>query len=425
MGSSDRSARGDTPLGMAMLAAVPLDPRSSGLTYELFYGLKEQPFSLSASPEYFYRSRSHASGFEDLRTAIERREGVMVATGDVGTGKTVLCRALAADLGRRAVTALVPNPAISREAFSKTLLVELGAAAPEDLSGRLHSLSEAELRHQLRGHLETLAQASTIALVIIDEAQSISADVVDEVNVLTEADHPLQVILAGQLELVERLAARDMRRLDQRAPARCTLTPLDRAGVAGYISYRLQKAGGSPDRIRFSDAAIDAVCERAKGVPRVINRLCDRALAAAHAQRVSIVEPHMVPSLDYSPAAAAAPPPSPAPEVPEPILASPAEKIDPIEAWIAGIEDGSVRPVAIPTVAPDADPADAIEPIPYAPPRGADAVVRIRIPRRSHRRRHRRLERRSDRWARRIANLLLALTVLLAGAMGGELLRLW
>ena len=417
----DRGTRGDNPLGVTVLSAVPADPRSNGLSYEPFYGLKEQPFSLSPDPRYFYRSRQHATSFEELRHAIERRERVMVVSGDVGTGKTTLWRAVCADVDAHLLVALVPDPAVSRGDFLKSLLADFDAGSAEDLPARLKGASEAELRQLLCAQLRSVAAASAIALVVIDEAQNMSAAVADELNVLTDSDAPFQAILVGQIDLAERLASREMHRLDQRASARCTLAPLDRAGVAGYVAYRLQKAGGSPDRVSFSEAAVGVLYERSNGVPRLVNRLCDRALAAAHARRAAVIEADMI-QPGESPAVQSAPNPTAC------VIAPPSsERIDAVDAWIATIDDRSSAPAATVLPGPPAAQPDAVtEPMAYAPaPRAGGIVLCIRITRRKHTRRHRRLERRSDRWARRVANILLALTLLLASAMGGSLLRLW
>lgn len=426
MGSPfDRGPRGESAPGVTALSAVPADHRLFGLSYEPFYGLKEQPFSLSSDPRYFYRSRLHAGAFEDLRTAIERRERVMVVSGDVGTGKTMLWRAVAEALEHRLVTTVIPDPAISREAFLRSLLADFGVGAADDHSGSLHTASAADLRLLLAAHLRTLGPASETALVVIDEAQNMSAGVAEELNVLTDGDDPFQAILVGQIDLAERLASREMRRLDQRASARCMLAPLDRAAVAGYVAYRLQKAGGSPDRVSFSDAALDAVHARSNGVPRLVNRLCDRALAAAYAQRAAVIDAAMVPGEEIGgEPPAAVPVARPSHAAPEPAaLVPPASTagLDAVDTWLAGIEEDTNRqPAAAPAERVPLEPDFMPEPMSPAPPApsagGMGIALRIRIPRRHHTRRSRRLERRSDRWARRVGNVLLTLTILLAAA---------
>lgn len=433
----DRGSRPDGPPGGSVLAAVSPDPRSTALSYEPFYGLKEQPFSLSPDPRFFYRSRSHAIAFEDLLNAIERREPLIVVTGDVGTGKTTLCRAVLGTLDRKPVVAAVPDPTVSAEDFLKGLLAEFGVVSVDDLAGRLHGASRTELRYLLREHLRPSVPSTAAAIVLIDEAQKLSGALADEVTVLLDDDGPIQVLLVGQLELANKLAAHDMRRLDQRASARCTLAPLDRAGVAGYITHRLQKAGATPDRLTFAETAIDVIYDRSGGAPRLVNRLCDRALALGHARRAFEIEPDMVePGRPSAPPAAAAPPvatpqpgpePLPPPATPFPVttaLAGPADaRVDSLDAWLTGLDGGAIpqpaRLLAEPL--PDTPDADVEEEYPaaaYERTAGSVVVVRIRWggAGRSRPRRHRRAERRTDRWARRLGNVLLTLTLVVAAA---------
>lgn len=429
-----------------MLAAVPQDPRSSALSYEPFYALKEQPFSLSPDPRFFYRSRFHAIGFEDLLNAIERREPLIVVTGDVGTGKTTLCRAVLAALDRKPLVAAVPDPTVAPEDFLKGLLADFGGASGDDLAGRLHAASRTELRYLLREHLQPSSSSNAPVIVVIDEAQKLSGAIAAEVSMLLDDDGSIQVLLVGQLELANRLAAHDMRRLDQRASARCTLAPLDRAGVAGYITHRLQKAGATPDRLTFSDDAIDAVYDRSSGVPRLVNRLCDRALAIGHAQRAFEIDRRMVeagqafaaPAL-YVPAPATAPQPLPEPlsatpkpgaqAAPSPAPAatvaaapagSPAPAAESLDAWLSCLDNGAIpqpgRLLVEPlSQAPDSEEEEYSAPA-YERHAGSVVVVRIRWGGRPRGRRHRRAERRTDRWARRLGNILLTVTLVVAAA---------
>src|SRR6516225_3060457 len=130
----------------SVLSPVPQDARATGLTYEPFYGLKEKPFSLSSDARFFYQSRSHAPAFDDLLNAIKRRESLTVLTGDIGTGKTTLCRAVLQNLDRKTFSAFVADPFASREELLKVLLTDFGVASVEDLtSERLRHASRTEL----------------------------------------------------------------------------------------------------------------------------------------------------------------------------------------------------------------------------------------------------------------------------------------
>jgi type II secretory pathway predicted ATPase ExeA len=291
----DRGPRGDLGQPAGVLGAVAVDPQSTGLTYEPFYGLRQKPFSLTSDARFFYQSRSHAPAFDDLLRAVNRRESLTVLTGDIGTGKTTLCRAVLDSLDCKTFSAFVPDPFASREDLLKLLLTEFGVASAGDVtSGRLRDASRTELTYLLHEFLGTLAPLQAFAVVFVDEAQNLSVPLLEELRILSDADGQMQVVLVGQLELEGRLQLPEMRQLDQRVSARCRLRPLDLAGVAGYVSHRLHRAGGSADRISFSGDAIEAIYERSGGVPRVVNKLCDRALHVAYARKAAVVDREMV-----------------------------------------------------------------------------------------------------------------------------------
>jgi type II secretory pathway predicted ATPase ExeA len=276
------------PFGRAPAASSAL------LTYEPYYGLREKPFSLSTDPKFLYRSAAHAGTFEDLLLAIRRREGLIVLTGDIGTGKTTLCKAVLERLDRKTFTTFVPDPFVSREDLLKMLLLDFGVMSIDDLkTGRMTGTSHPDLSYPLYDFLRSLVPLQAFAVLIIDEAQNLSPALLEEIRILSDLESPeklLQVVLIGQLELRVKLKLPEMRQLDQRVSARCTLEPLNREGVAGYIAHRLSVAGGADDRVHFSPNAIDAVFRASGGVPRVINLLCDRALHRGHLQRKSAID---------------------------------------------------------------------------------------------------------------------------------------
>ena len=372
----DRSSRPDNQgPGLTGLTSVLPDPRSTGLTYEPFYGLKEKPFSLTSDSKFFYHSRSHAPAFDDLLAGIRRRESLNVLSGDIGTGKTTLCRAVLENLDRKTFSAFVSDPFASREDLLKVLLMDFGVASVDDVtSGRLQDASRTELSYLLYEFLGTLAPLQAFAVVIIDEAQSLSLPLLEELRILSDADGQLQIVLVGQLELRDKLKLPEMRQLDQRVSVHCTLQPLTCEGVGGYVAHRLQTAGGSPDRIRFSQEAIESLYLVSNGVPRVINRLCDRALHHGYLRRAATIdleifeaalpETAQAPSLAPRPAvsrpapsvakpeqapavaaaaarsAAASPAPAPAPSSEAPAAAAPALDLsDPINAWLNSVDD--------------------------------------------------------------------------------------
>lgn len=288
-----------TQFGKPLPSAVPAKGRSSLLTYEPYYGLREKPFSLSADPRFLYKSPSHAPTFEDLRAGIRRREGLIVLTGDIGMGKTTLVKAVLEDLDRKTFSAFVPDPFLSREDLLKMLLIEFGVMSIEDVkSGRLSRASRPELSYPLYEFLKSLVPLQAYAVLVIDEAQNLSPVLLEEIRILSELEAPeklLQLVLVGQLELQAKLKLDEMRQVDQRVSVRCELKPLTRDVVSTYIDHRLDVAGGGRDRVQFSDAAVDEIFRVSQGVPRLVNLICDRSLHHGHLERsANIHSPHVV-----------------------------------------------------------------------------------------------------------------------------------
>ena len=274
------------PRGVATSSAL--------LTYEPYYGLREKPFSLSTDPKFLYKSSAHTGTFEDLLLAIRRREGLIVLSGDIGTGKTTLCKAVLERLDRKTFTTFVPDPFVTRDDLLKMLLLDFGVMSVDDLKGgRLTDASYADLSYPLYDFLKSLVPLQAFAVLIIDEAQNLSPALLEEIRILSDLESPeklLQVVLVGQLELQAKLKLPEMRQLDQRVSARCHLQPLSREGVAGYITHRLSVAGGGDDRVHFSPDAIATVYRVSGGTPRVINLVCDRALHRGHLARKSAID---------------------------------------------------------------------------------------------------------------------------------------
>jgi len=265
--------------------------------YEAYYHLAEKPFSLTPDPKYLYRSESHENAFELLQYAIERREGFVVVTGDIGTGKTTLCRALLDQIDRTALTALVLNPFLSEEDLLKRILVDFGVISRADLkSGRL-TVTKQELIDALYDFLLGLIPLNASAVLIIDEAQNLPLSVLEQIRILsnleTDKEKLLQIILVGQLNLQTLLRSPELRQLDQRVSIRYELKPLDREGVAAYVAHRLAVAGGS-GTVSFSMKALEQVHRFSRGIPRLINLICDRALVAGFSERAARITHDMV-----------------------------------------------------------------------------------------------------------------------------------
>jgi type II secretory pathway predicted ATPase ExeA len=266
--------------------------------YEAYYGFTEKPFSLTPDPKYLYRSQSHANAFELLQYAVARREGFVVVTGDIGTGKTTLCRALLEQIDRTTFTALVLNPFLSEEDLLKRILQDFGVVSRENVkAGQLAGASKQELIETLYDFLLGLIPLGANAVLILDEAQNLPLPVLEQIRILsnleTDKEKLLQIILVGQLNLGTLLRSPELRQLDQRVSIRYELEPLDRETVGHYIAHRLTIAGGSA-AVTFAPRALDAVHRLSGGIPRLINLICDRALLAAFSARANRISREMV-----------------------------------------------------------------------------------------------------------------------------------
>ena len=271
------------------LSPATASGRSSVLTYEPYYGLKEKAFTLSSDPRFLYKSVTHASAYDSLREAIRRGEGLMALTGDTGTGKTLVCRSVLHGLDRKTVSAFVPDPFVSREDLLKHLLIEFGVASSTGVKGGgVNVGSRVELSYPVYDFLRTLVPLDTVAVLVIDEAQNLSQSILEELRVLSDLEGPeklLQVVLLGPRELLAMLHHPRMRQLDQRVSLRCHLDSLDEASVETYIAHRLNVASDSRHRVSFSGDAIDMIRRSSAGNPRLINLICDRALHFGHLMR--------------------------------------------------------------------------------------------------------------------------------------------
>lgn len=250
--------------------------------YEEFYGFVQSPFTLAPDPRFFYLSESHDEAIKRLLQAIRRKEGFIVLTGDIGTGKTTLCRALLEQLDQKTFTSLVLNPFLSVEELLREILLDFGVVSREAVrSGRIAAASKHELLTTLNDFLLSLVPIGGTGVLIIDEAQHLSPQVLEEIRVISnlEANDEklLQIILVGQLNLLDVLADADVRPLDQRISLKATLKPLTREETGAYIAHRLAIARGASS-VEFDRGAVDAIYAVTRGVPRVINLVCDRAL---------------------------------------------------------------------------------------------------------------------------------------------------
>jgi len=276
--------------------AAPVSPQDE-LTYETFYGLHEKPFSLSPDPKVVYHSTSHDRAAQKMLDSIRHHGGLVVVTGESGIGKTTLCRSVIDQLDRRTLTSFLSDPSVSVEDLLKTVLVDVGVISSEDLArGPLMQASRQELTDTLRSFLGSLAALQASAVVIMDDAHNLSLDVLDEIRALVDFDgasRVVQIVLVGQPHLVSTLERSELKPLAQRITHRVELGPLLADEIAGYVTHRLAIAGTSP-RVEFDDGALARVFELSRGVPRLVNLICDRALALGHELSASVIDEDLV-----------------------------------------------------------------------------------------------------------------------------------
>ena len=266
--------------------------------YEQFYGLVQPPFTLTPDPRFLYRSESHDEAITQLLQAIRRKEGFIVLTGDIGTGKTTSCRALLEQLDASTFTSLILNPFLSIEELLREVLLDFGVVSREAVRhGRLAGASTHELMSTLHDFLLSLMPIKGSAVLIIDEAQHLPRQVLEQIRIIsnleTNESKLLQIVLVGQLNLLDSLADAEMRQLDQRISIRARLRPLTRVEVEAYVAHRLWVARGT-SAVTFNNDALDLVHAYTGGVPRVINLLCDRSLMLGALARVNQIAPSMV-----------------------------------------------------------------------------------------------------------------------------------
>jgi general secretion pathway protein A len=259
--------------------------------YEAYYSLEDPPFVLTPDPRFLLRSKGHHEILATLLYGITSQKGLMALVGDVGTGKTTLCRALLRELPDSVQSALVLNPHLSDADLIGTILDDLGVERRGTTKGELMAVLSQYL-------LATGSEGKTV-LVIVDEAQQMAVESLEQIRILSNLETAtrklLQILLVGQPELEEKLKLNELRQLDQRIGIRCYLKPLPRKETYRYVEHRLRVAG-LPGALPFTRGALAKIYKYSRGIPRVINLVCDRALMAGFSNRVREITPTLVTS---------------------------------------------------------------------------------------------------------------------------------
>ena len=251
--------------------------------YESFYGLRERPFELLPNPKFLYLTSRQREALSNLQYGLTAARGLTVLIGEAGTGKTTLIQSAIAELRDSTVKyVLLSNPTLTRNEFYEYLARAFGLS---DEAAR----SKTQFLFELRRELQQRHLAGVLSAIIIDEAQSVPYDLLEEVRLLSNVEMPtvklLNVVLAGQPELADRLNETSLRQLKQRISLRCQLTSMDLPETAAYIAGRIRIAGGRPEQI-FTRESIAAVYGASKGLPRMVNVVCDNALLGGFAAQV-------------------------------------------------------------------------------------------------------------------------------------------
>lgn len=266
--------------------------------YNQYYNLKENPFNVTSDPSFFFLSQKHKEAVSHLLYGVSQRKGIIVITGEIGAGKTTLCRYFLNLLGSKIKTSLILNPYFSELQLLEAIIKDFGIN-PKNKS-RLSFIWE------LNKFLLSESEKGNNVVLIIDEAQNLSTKALEQIrllsNIETDKDKLLQIVLTGQPQLNKKIDLYELRQLQQRITVRYHIDSLEEGEVENYINYRLNVAG-SNDTLKFSPEAVKFIFKFSFGIPRLINIICDRALLAGYSAETHLIDldiiNHCAEELDY------------------------------------------------------------------------------------------------------------------------------
>ena len=257
--------------------------------YESFYGLQEKPFNLTPNPRFLFLSEKHKEALAHLVFGIKNRSGFVMISGEIGTGKTTICRSLLRQVDPDTEVSFIFNPCLSPEELLRNINEDFGI---ESTAQSIRGLID-----ELNGYLLKSSAENKNCVLVIDEAQNLTPSVLEQIRLLsnleTETNKLLQIILLGQPELAENLELPELRQLNQRITARYHLKELDFQETLQYVAFRLRIAGARRN-VQFTRAAVRAVYKYSGGTPRVINAVCDRALLVGYTREEHTITPRLI-----------------------------------------------------------------------------------------------------------------------------------